>query len=58
MEGHPASALTDENSRTNFVASVRREGQWVELDLESVDDVRAVQLNFCDHDLPLSLIHI
>ena len=52
MEGHPAGALTDENSRTNFVASVRREGQWVELDLESVDDVRAVQLNFCDHDLP------
>lgn len=50
--GHEAKYVCDENSRTNFVASVRREGQWLEMDLETIDDVRAIQLNFCDHDLP------
>ena len=50
--GHEAKYVCDENSRTNFVASVRREGQWLEMDLETIDAVRAIQLNFCDHDLP------
>lgn len=51
IENHPTCYLTDETSRTCWVASRRREGEWVILDLESVDDVRAVQLNFCDYEL-------
>jgi len=50
MEGHPTSALTDEDSRTYWCASRRRENEWIVLDLESIDDVRAIQLNFCDHE--------
>ena len=48
MAGHGVEFLTDEDSRTCYVASRRREGEWVKLDLESVDTVYAVQLNFCD----------
>ena len=48
MAGHGTDCLTDEDSRTCFVASRRRPGEWVVLDLESVDTVHAIQLNFCD----------
>ena len=48
IDGHGPEFLTDESSRSCFVASRRRPGEFVVLDLESVDDVRAIQLNFCD----------
>ena len=48
---HPVENLTNESSRTYWAASRRRPGEWVMLDLGQVDDVRAVQLNFCDHDV-------
>lgn len=48
---HPTTYLTDENCRTYWVASRRKEGEWVEMDLGKVMDVRAVQLNLTDHDL-------
>ena len=50
IKGHSTENLVDEDSRSYWVASRRREGEWVMVDLETVDDVRAVQLNFCDHD--------
>lgn len=51
IESHPTKFITDESSRTYWAASVRRDGEWVKMDLEKVMDVRAVQLNFCDHDV-------
>ncbi len=51
VEGLKPEYICDETSRTHWAAAVRRPGEWIEMDLEKVVDVRAIQLNFCDHDL-------
>ena len=49
LPGHPASAATDENPRTFWVAASNAPGQTLTLDLGGERTVRAVQVNFADY---------
>ena len=42
--------VTDENLKTFWVAGKNDDKQWVEIDLEEVSDVYALQLNFFDYE--------
>jgi hypothetical protein len=48
-ESFPASAVTDENYRTNWVAAQNRAGETLTVDLGSAKTVRAVQVDFGDY---------
>lgn len=48
MGDHPASAVTDENPRTFWVAGANKAGEALTLDLGAAKTVRAVQVNFAD----------
>jgi hypothetical protein len=45
----PASNVTDENPRSFWVAQTARPGQWITVDLQQPQEVRAVQINFTDY---------
>jgi xylan 1,4-beta-xylosidase len=47
--GFPASAVTDENPRTFWVAGANRAGETLTLDLGGARTLRAVQVNFADY---------
>lgn len=47
--GHPASAATDENPRTFWLAASNTAGQTLTVDLGGERTVRAVQVNFADY---------
>jgi xylan 1,4-beta-xylosidase len=49
----PASNLTDEDPRTYWVASANTAGEGATLDLGALRTVRAVQVNFVDHESDL-----
>ncbi|WP_053405457.1 family 43 glycosylhydrolase [Persicobacter sp. CCB-QB2] len=44
------STLTDENSKSYWVAEANDAAQYVELDLEQAGDIYALQINFHDHE--------
>jgi hypothetical protein len=48
-DSFPASNVTDENPRTFWVAAHNRPGEWLQVDLGAVRDVRAVQVNYADY---------
>lgn len=50
LESYPVENVTDENLKTFWVAGKNDDKQWVEIDLEEVSDVYALQLNFFDHE--------
>ena len=50
LESYPVENVTDENLKTFWVAGKNDDKQWVELDLEEVSDVYALQLNFFDYE--------
>lgn len=54
-EGKDASKATDEDVRTWWRAASGAPGQWLEVDLKRVCDVRAIQVNFADDRLDVSL---
>lgn len=54
-EMNPAAYVTDEDIRTWWLAETNAPGQWVEVDLETDHDVRAIQLNFADSGLKMAL---
>ncbi|WP_204605337.1 family 43 glycosylhydrolase [Cohnella boryungensis] len=54
-EGKDASKATNENVQTWWKAASNRSGEWFEVDLKQVCDVRAVQINFADDQLNLPL---
>lgn len=54
-EGKEASKATDENIQTWWKAASNRTGEWLEVDLKIVSDVHAIQVNFADDQLELSL---
>ena len=54
-EGKDASKATDENVQTWWKAASNTPGEWVEVDLGHVCDVHAVQINFADDKLNLTL---
>lgn len=43
------SALTDEQTRTYWLAAANDERQWVTIDLEEISDVNALQINYHDY---------
>lgn len=47
--GFGTVAITDENSRTFWVAAANRAGETLTLDLGRTDTIRAVQVNFADY---------
>ena len=49
LESYPVENVTDENLKTFWVAEKNDDKQWVEIDLEEVSDVYALQLNFFDY---------
>lgn len=50
LESYPVENVTDENLKTFWVAEKNDDKQWVEIDLEEVSDVYALQLNFFDYE--------
>ena len=50
LESYPVENVTDENLKTSWVAGKNDDKQWVEIDLEEVSDVYALQLNFFDYE--------
>lgn len=50
-----AGRVTDEDIRTWWQAEKAAPGEWVEVDLEEVRDIRAIQINFADSNLELPL---
>ena len=60
LSGHPTSLALNEDIRTWWSASSGRAGEWFEVDLGAVCELRAVQTNFADRApepiLPLLLI--
>lgn len=44
----PSNAV-DENMRTYWSAQTGNPGEWLQIDLEAVKEVRAIQLNYYDH---------
>lgn len=53
--GKEASKATDENIRTWWKAENENEDEWLEVDLKQECDVRAIQINFADDEMYLSL---
>jgi hypothetical protein len=41
--------VTDENPRSFWVAQTAKPGEWITVDLEKVQEVRALQVNFTDY---------
>ena len=50
LESYPVENVTYENLKTFWVAGKNDDKQWVEIDLEEVSDVYALQLNFFDYE--------
>ena len=50
LESYPVENVTDENLKAFWVAEKNDDKQWVEIDLEEVSDVYALQLNFLDYE--------
>jgi xylan 1,4-beta-xylosidase len=44
-----ASKVTDENPRSYWVAQSKQKGEWISIDLEKTQEVRAVQVNYTDY---------
>jgi xylan 1,4-beta-xylosidase len=54
-EGRDPSRATDENIQTWWRAATQTSGQWIEVDLKYVCDVHAIQINFADDKIDVSL---
>ena len=54
MEGKGADQAVNEDSKTWWRADSPESGQWLEVDLEKPMDVRAIQINFADDNLPIA----
>ncbi|MFC4323712.1 family 43 glycosylhydrolase [Litchfieldia salsa] len=55
IEGKDALNVTDENVQTWWKADSNKSGEWLEVDLQQNCDVRAIQLNFADDLMNLTL---
>jgi hypothetical protein len=52
-EGKDPSKATDENNQTWWKADSNKSGEWIEVDLNHVCDVRAIQVNFADDKIDI-----
>lgn len=55
VDGKSAENAVDENIQTWWRASSNNSNEWIEIDLNKVFDVRAIQVNFADDGLDVSL---
>ena len=53
QKGHEAGYAADENIRTYWAAQTRSRGEWLMMDMGEDKSVKAIQVNFADHDLAL-----
>lgn len=53
-EGKGADMAVNEDSQTWWRADSTESGQWLKVDLEKPMDVRAIQINFADDNLPIA----
>jgi hypothetical protein len=49
VEKHIASNINDEQVNTWWLAASTKEPQWVQMDLEQISDVHAIQINYHDY---------
>jgi len=54
-EGKEASKATDENVQTWWRAASNMSGEWIEVDLQHICEIYAIQLNFADDKLTLCI---
>lgn len=52
-EGKNADKAVNEDSQNWWRAADSKPGEWIEIDLEKAMDVRAIQINFADDNLPV-----
>jgi hypothetical protein len=57
LEGYQADRAVDEQIETWWAAQTGKPGEYLELDLGKIMQVRAVQVNFADHDFSLRAPH-
>ncbi|MCU7693764.1 family 43 glycosylhydrolase [Haoranjiania flava] len=48
-ESYTAKNVTDENAKTFWLAPENNDQQWVEIDLQHLSEVRAIQINYNDY---------
>ena len=53
VEGKGPDQAVNEDSKTWWRADSTESGQWLEVDLRKTMDVRAIQINFADDELPI-----
>lgn len=53
-KGKEASKATDENVQTWWKAASNNSGEWLEIDLQQICDVHAIQLNFADDQMDVT----
>ncbi len=53
VDTHTASAITDENSTSFWLASANDDSQWIQIDLQSPGMVYAIQVNYNDYQSDL-----
>ena len=53
-EGKGPDQAVDEDAKTWWRADSAESGQWLEIDLGKTMDVRAIQINFADDELPIA----
>lgn len=57
LEGYAPERAVDERIETWWAAQTGSPGEWLQVDLGKVMDVRAIQVNFADHDFTLRAPH-
>ena len=49
LDGFPAENIVDEDSRTAWVAATNNETEWLQVDLQHLSSVNAIQVNFDEY---------
>jgi len=53
IEGHPSGNMNDEDIRSYWAAASGGDGEWAMMDLGAECEIRAIQLNFAEHNTRL-----
>ena len=49
LDGFPAENIVDEDSRTAWVAATNNDTEWLQVDLQHLSSVNAIQVNFDEY---------
>ena len=55
--GYPADNASDENVRTWWAAASGGKGEWLCMNLDGKKQVRAIQINFAEHEIDTTAFH-